>query len=108
MPWDQTTHPKIAMLMTAASVAQRRMGFKALRAQEMSRSVALPGFRRIQQAGSDGQKWKRGAILSWIQQGGVYGHSDGRSPEDGREQASEGRSVDLTSAQTALGESSGR
>ena len=29
MPWDQTTHPKIAMPMTEASVAQRRMGFKA-------------------------------------------------------------------------------
>ena len=29
MPWDQTTHPKIAMPMTAASVAQRRMGLKA-------------------------------------------------------------------------------
>ena len=40
--------------------------------------------------GSDKQKLKRGAILLWIQQGGVYGHSDGRSPEDGREQASEG------------------
>ena len=53
VPWDQTTHPKIAMPMTAASVAQRRMGFKALRAQEMPRSVALPGFPGIQQAGSD-------------------------------------------------------
>ena len=40
--------------------------------------------------------------------GGVYGHSDGRSPEDVREQASEGRSVDHTSAQNASGESSGR
>ena len=29
MPWDQTTHPKIAMPMTAASVAQRHMGLKA-------------------------------------------------------------------------------
>ena len=95
--------PKIAMPMTAASVPQRRMGFKALRAQVMSRSVTLPGFPRIQQAGSDEDKWKRGAILLWIQQGGVYGHCDGRSPEDGREQASEGRSVDLTSAQTASG-----
>ena len=47
--------------------------------------------------GSDKQK-KRGAILLWIQQGGVHGHSDGRSPKDGREQASEGRSVGLTSA----------
>ena len=92
MPWDQTTHQKIAMPMTAASVAQRRTSFKALRAQEMSRSVALPGFPRIQQAESDEEKWKRGAILSWIQKGGVCGHSDGRSQKDGREQASEGRS----------------
>ena len=30
MSWDQTRHPKIAMPMTAASVAQRRMGLKAL------------------------------------------------------------------------------
>ena len=71
MPWDQTTHQKkIAMPMTAASVAQRRMGFKALRAQELSRSVALPGFPRIQQARSDERKLKRGAILLWTQQGG--------------------------------------
>ena len=99
---------KMAMPMTAASVAQRRMCFKALRAQEVSRSAALPGFPRIQQAGSDEQKWKRRAILPLIQQGGVYGHSDGMSPEDGGEQVSEGQSVDPTSAQTASGESSGR
>ena len=52
------------MLMTAASVAQRCMGFKALRAQEMSRSVALPGFPRIQQAGSDEWELKKGAMPS--------------------------------------------
>ena len=37
------------MPMTAASVVQRRMGFKALRAQEMSKSVAClvsKGFSR--------------------------------------------------------------
>ena len=99
--------PKFAMPMTAASVAQRRMGFKAPRAQKyegQSPYLVSQGFSR---GGSD--KWKkRGAILLWIQQGGVYGHSDGRSPEDVREQASEGRSVDLTSAQNASGESSGR
>ena len=71
-------------------------------------SVALPGFARIQQARSDQKEWKREAILSWSQQGGGYGHSDGKSPKEGREQASEGRSVDLTSAQNASGESSGR
>ena len=54
----------------------------------MRRSVALPGFPRFQQGEIDEQKLKRGAILLWIQQGVVYGHSDGRSQEDGREQAS--------------------
>ena len=107
MPWDQTTHSKIAMPMTAASVAQRHMGFKALRAQKKGQSAYLvsQGFSR---GVSDEQKLKRGAIILWIQQGGVYGHSDSRSPKDVREQASEGRSVDHTSAQTASGESSGR
>ena len=98
--------PKIAMPMTAASVAQRRMGFKAPRAQKyegQSPYLVSQGFSR---GGSDEWK-KRGAILLWIQQGGVYGHSDGRSPEDGREQASKGRSVGLTSAENTSGESSG-
>ena len=49
---------------------------------------------------------KRGAILLWIQQGG--GHMATLSPKDGREQASKGRFVGLTSAQNASGESSGR
>ena len=62
--------PRFAMPMTAVSVAQRCMGFKASRAQEMSPLVALPGFPRIQQAGRDEKEWKRGAILPWIQQGG--------------------------------------
>ena len=101
------TPKEIAMPMTAASVAQRRMGFKAPRAQKyegQSPYLVSQGFSR---EGSD--DWKeRGAILFWIQQGGVYGHSDGRSPKDGREPASKGRSVDLTGAQNASGESSGR
>ena len=66
--------PKIAMPMTAASVAQRRMGFKAPRAQNyegQSPYLVSQGFSR---GGSDEQK-KRGAILLWIQQGGVYGRS---------------------------------
>ena len=44
--------PKIAMPMTAASVAQRRMGFKALRAQKIGQSPYLvsQGFSR---GGSD-------------------------------------------------------
>ena len=41
MPWEQTTHPKIAMPMTAASVAQRRMGCKASRAQKIGQSPSL-------------------------------------------------------------------
>ena len=95
--------PKIAMPMTTASVVQRRMGFKAPRAQEyegQSPYLVSQGFSR---GGSDEWK-KRGAILLSIQQGGVYGHSDGRSPKDGREQASKGRSVDLTGAQNASGD----
>ena len=106
MPWDQTTHPKIAMPMTAASVAQRRMGFKAPRAQKyegQSPYLVSQGFSR---GGSD-EKKKRGAILLWIQQGGVYGHSDGRSPNNGREPASKGRSVGLTSAHTHQGRAQG-
>ena len=75
--------PKIATPMTAASVAQRRMGFKALKARKyegQSPYLVSQGFSR---GGSDEWK-KRGAILLWIQQGGVYGHSDGRSPKDER------------------------
>ena len=49
VPWDQTTHAKIAMPMTAASVAQRRMGFKAPRAQKyegQSPYLVFQGFSR--------------------------------------------------------------
>ena len=49
MPWNQTTHQKIAMPMTAASVAQRRMGFKAPRAQNyegQSPYLVSQGFSR--------------------------------------------------------------
>ena len=48
---------------------------------------------------------KRGAILLWIQQGGYMAIL---SPKDGREQASKGRFVGLTSAHNTSGESSGR
>ena len=51
---------------------------------------------------------REGPSSSGFSGGGVHGHSDGKSPEDVREQASEGRSVDHTSAQNASGESSGR
>ena len=49
MPWNQTTHSIIAMPMTAASVAQRRMGFKAPRAQKyegQSPYLVSQGFSR--------------------------------------------------------------
>ena len=49
LPWDQTTHSKIAMPMTAASVAQRCMGFKATRAQKyegQSPYLVSQGFSR--------------------------------------------------------------
>ena len=74
MPWNQTTHQKIAMPMTATSVAQRRMGFKAPRAQKNVK-VSRPAWFPQDSTGVE-QKLKRGAILLWIQQGGVYGHSD--------------------------------
>ena len=63
------TPKKITMPMTAASVAQRRMGFKAPGAQKyegQSPYLVSQGFSR---GGSDEWK-KRGAILLWIQQGG--------------------------------------
>ena len=107
VPWDQTTHSKIAMPMTAASVAQRRMGFKAPRAQKyegQSPHLVSQGFSR---GGVTNRSEKEGPSSSGFSRG-VYGHFDGRSPKDVKEQASEGRSVDHTSAQTASGESSGR
>ena len=57
------------MPMTAASVAQRHMGFKAQRAQKnegQSPYLVFQGFSR----GVSDEKKKRGAILLWIQQGG--------------------------------------
>ena len=53
MPWNQTTHQKNAMPMTEAFVAQRRMGFKAPRAQKnegQSPYLVSHGFSR---GGSD-------------------------------------------------------
>ena len=52
VPWDQTTHQKIAMPMTAASVAQRRMGFKAPRAQRIGQSPYLVS-QEFSRGGSD-------------------------------------------------------
>ena len=104
MPWDQTNTPKIAMPMTAASVAQRRMGFKAPRAQKnegQSPYLVSQGFSR---GGVTNRIEERGHPL-WIQQGGYMATL---SPKDGREQASKGRFVGLTSAHNTSGESPGR
>ena len=70
--------------------------------------VSRPTWFPKDSAGGGGDEYKkRGAILLWIQQGGVYGHSDGTSSEDEREQASKGRSVDLTSLKTHQGRAQG-
>ena len=105
MPWNQTTHSKIAMPMAAASVAQRRMGFKASRAQKnegQSPYLVSQGFsrwgvtNRIEREGPSPSGFSRGGYMAIL------------SPKDGREQASKGRFVGLTSAQKASGESAGR
>ena len=105
MPWNQTTHSKIAMPMTAASVAQRRLGFKAPRAQKyegQSPYLVSQGFsrwgvtNRIEREGPSSSGFSRGVYMATL------------SPKDGREQASKGRFVGLTSAQNASGERSGR
>ena len=104
MPWNQTTHPKIAMPMTAASVAQRRMGLKAPRAQNyegQSPYLVSQGFSR----GGVTSRRREGPSSSGYSRGGYMATL---SPKDGREQASKGRSVGLTNAQNASGESSGR
>ena len=69
MPWDQTTHQKIAMPMTAASVAQRRMGFKALRAQKIGQSPYLvsQGFSR---RGVTNRSEREGPSSSGVSRGG--------------------------------------
>ena len=87
--------PKIAMPMTAASVAQRRMGFKAPRAQNyegQSPYLVSQGFsrggvtNRIEREGPSSSGYSSGGYMATL------------SPKDGREQASKGRSVGLTSA----------
>ena len=94
MPWNQTTHQKIAMPMTAASVAQRRMGFKAPRAQNyegQSPYLVSQGFSR----GGVTNRRREGPSSSGYSRGGYMATL---SPKDGREQASKGRFVGLTSA----------
>ena len=75
MPWDQTTHSKIAMPMTAASVAQRRMGFKAPRAQKyegQSPYLVSQGFsrwgvtNRIEREGPSSSGISRGGYMATL------------------------------------------
>ena len=96
MPWNQTTHQKIAMPMTAASVAQRRMGFKAPRAHKnegQSPYLVSQGFSRgggvtsrIEREGPSSSGYSRGGYMATL------------SPKQASEQASKGRFVGLTSA----------
>ena len=79
MPWNQTTHQKrIAMPMTAASVAQRRMGFKALRAQKyegQSPYLVSQGFsrwgvtNRIEREGPSSSGFSRGGYMATLMAG---------------------------------------
>ena len=71
MPWNQTTHQKIAMPMTAASVAQRRMGFKAPRAQKhegQSPYLVSQGFSR----GGVTNRRREGPSPSGYSRGGIW------------------------------------
>ena len=78
MPWDQTTHQEIAMPMTAASVAQRRMGFKALRAQKyegqspymVSQEFSRWGVtKRIEGEGPSSSGFSRGGYMATLMAG---------------------------------------
>ena len=78
MPWDQTTHSKIAMPMTAASVAQRRMGFKAPRAQKyegQSPYLVSQGFsrgrvtNRSRREGPSSSGFSRGGYMATLMAG---------------------------------------
>ena len=97
--------PKIAMPMTAASVAQRRMGFKAPRAQKYE-GQSPTWFPKDSAGGGVTNRIEERGHPPLDTAGG--GHMATLSPKDGREQASKGRFVGLTSAQDASGESSGR
>ena len=78
MPWNQTTHQKIAMPMTAASVAQRRMGFKAPRAQKyegQSPYLVSQGFsrggvtNRSEREGPSSSGFSRGGYMATLMAG---------------------------------------
>ena len=108
MPWDQTTHQKIAMPMTPASVAQRRMGFKAPRAQKyegQSPYLVSQGFsrwgvtNRIEREGSSSSGFSRGGYMATL----MAGHRKMRESKQVRDDPSASQALQSTS-----GESSGR
>ena len=64
------TPKEIAMPMTAASVAQRRMGFKALRAQKMLRSFACLVSQVFSRRGVTNRSGREGPSSSGFSRGG--------------------------------------
>ena len=108
MPWNQTTHSKIAMPMTAASVAQRRMGFKAPRAQKnegQSPYLVSQGFsrwgvtNRIEREGPSSSGFSRGGYMATL----MAGQRKMRESKQVRDDPSASQAPQSTS-----GESSGR
>ena len=77
MPWDQTTHQKFAMPMTAASVAQRRMGFKAPRAQKyegqspylVSQGFSRGGVKNRRREGPSSSGFSKGGYMATLMAG---------------------------------------
>ena len=70
MPWNQTTHRKIAMPMTAASVAQRRMGFKAPRAQKYEGQLPYLVSQGLSRGGVTNRSEREGPSSSGLSSGG--------------------------------------
>ena len=107
MPWDQTTHSKIAMPMTAASVAQRRMGFKAPRAQKyegqspylVSQGFSRGGVTNRRREGPSSSGFSRGGYMATL----MTGHRKMEESKQVRDDPSASQAP-----QNASGESSGR
>ena len=108
MPWNQTTHQKFAMPMTAASVAQRRMGFKAPGAQKyesQSPYLVSQGFsrwavtNRIEEEGPSSSGFSRGGYMATL----MAGHRKMEESKQVRDDPSASQAPQSTS-----GESSGR
>ena len=71
MPCNQTTHQKFAMPMTAASVAQRRMGFKAPRAQKYEGQLPYLVSQGLSRGGVTNGR-REGPSSSGFSRGGGY------------------------------------